>query len=66
MTTSGSKLQKLVNQPQNWDFSGAAQLYAGVDLGTYKAITIVIDENGLPRAARMRRAEVAAGVIHVH
>jgi len=58
MTTPGSDLQRLVNQPQNWDFSGARQLYAGVDLGTYKAITIIIDESGNPRAARMRRAEV--------
>jgi ethanolamine utilization protein EutJ len=58
MTSPGSKLQKLVNRPENWDFSGAAQLYAGVDLGTYKAITIIIDETGQPRAARMRRAEV--------
>ncbi len=58
MTTPGSTLHKLVNQPQNWDFSGAGQLYAGVDLGTYKAITIIIDETGQPRAARMRRAEV--------
>ncbi len=58
MTGPGSKLHKLVNRPENWDFSGAAQLYAGVDLGTYKAITIIIDETGKPRAARMRRAEV--------
>ena len=58
MTTAGLNLQKLVNQPENWDFSGARQLYAGVDLGTYKAITIIIDETGKPRAARMRRAEV--------
>ncbi len=58
MMTPGSTLHKLVNQPQNWDFSGAGQLYAGVDLGTYKAITIIIDETGQPRAARMRRAEV--------
>jgi ethanolamine utilization protein EutJ len=58
MTSAGSKLHKLVNRPENWDFSGARQLYAGVDLGTYKAITIIIDETGQPRAARMRRAEV--------
>jgi len=58
MTTAGLDLQKLVNQPENWNFSGARQLYAGVDLGTYKAITIIIDETGKPRAARMRRAEV--------
>lgn len=58
MTSPGSKLHNLVNRPQTWDFSGAEQLYAGVDLGTYKAITIIIDETGRPRAARMRRAEV--------
>jgi len=58
MTTPGSDLQILVNQPQNWNFSDARQLYAGVDLGTYKAITIIVDETGKPRAARMRRAEV--------
>jgi len=58
MTTPGLDLQKLINQPENWDFSGARHLYAGVDLGTYKAITIIIDEAGNPRAARMRRAEV--------
>jgi ethanolamine utilization protein EutJ len=58
MTTPGLKLGKIVNQPEAWNFSGARQLYAGVDLGTYKAITIVIDETGQPRAARMQRAEV--------
>jgi ethanolamine utilization protein EutJ len=58
MTTPGSTLHKLVNRPDNWDFCGASQLYAGVDLGTYKAITVIVDENGRPRAARMRRAEV--------
>ena len=58
MTTPGLDIHKLINQPENWDFSGARQLYAGVDLGTYKAITIIIDETGKPRAARMRRAEV--------
>jgi ethanolamine utilization protein EutJ len=58
MTKPGLDLRKIVNQPENWDFSGAGRLYAGVDLGTYKAITIVIDETGQPRAARMRRAEV--------
>lgn len=58
MTRPDSALLHIVNQPENWDFSGAKQLYAGVDLGTYKAITIVIDETGQPRAARMKRAEV--------
>jgi ethanolamine utilization protein EutJ len=64
MTTPESKLHKLVNQPENWDFSGVGQLFAGVDLGTYKAITIVVDETGRPRAARMKRAEfVRSGLI---
>ena len=58
MKAAGPNLHNLVNQPQHWNFSGAEQLYAGVDLGTYKAITVVIDETGHPRAARMRRAEV--------
>jgi len=58
MTDPGLELRKIVNQPENWNFSGAGQLYAGVDLGTYKAIAIVVDEQGKPRAARMCKAEV--------
>lgn len=58
MNAPGLTLENLVNHPQNWDFSGAEKLYAGVDLGTYKAITIIIDESGQPRAALMQRAEV--------
>ena len=58
MTSPGLELRKIVNQPEKWNFSGARQLYAGVDLGTYKAITIIIDETGRPRAARMKRAEI--------
>lgn len=58
MTDHDWHIDRLVNQPQNWNFSGARELYAGIDLGTYKAITIIIDETGKPRAARMRRAEV--------
>jgi ethanolamine utilization protein EutJ len=58
MRAAGLTLEHLVNQPQNWDFAGATHLYAGVDLGTYKAIAIIIDESGQPRAARMQRAEV--------
>lgn len=53
------QLGKLVNQPDSWNFSGAEQLYAGVDLGTYKTIAIIIDQAGTPRAASMRRTEVA-------
>ena len=51
MTDQGAHLRSIVNQPENWNFSGAGQLYAGVDLGTYKAITIVVNETGNPRAA---------------
>jgi ethanolamine utilization protein EutJ len=58
MKAIASKLHQLVNQPDNWDFAGAERLYAGVDLGTYKAIAIIVDETGRPRAARMKRAEV--------
>ena len=58
MTDPAKALSRLVNRPQCWDFTGARRLYAGVDLGTYKAIMIVVDEQGRPRAARMRRAEV--------
>ena len=59
MTDPINMLSKLVNRPDNWDFADAEQLYAGVDLGTYKTIAIIIDENGTPRAASMRRTEIA-------
>lgn len=59
MTAPINRLSNLVNQPENWDFSGAEHLYAGVDLGTYKTIAIIIDERGMPRAASMRQTEVA-------
>jgi len=52
------KIHLMMNNPERWDFSKAEALYAGVDLGTYKTIVIVIDENGVPRAANMRTAEV--------
>jgi ethanolamine utilization protein EutJ len=52
------ELDKIVNHPENWNFSGAGRLFAGVDLGTYKVIVIVVDETGKPRAAKMKRAEV--------
>ncbi|MEJ2097425.1 MAG: ethanolamine utilization protein EutJ [Deltaproteobacteria bacterium] len=58
MTTPGMMVQDILNQPDKWHFTGAKQLYAGIDLGTYKAIAIVIDETGKPRAARIHRAEV--------
>jgi ethanolamine utilization protein EutJ len=59
MTDPIKQLRKIVNQPDSWNFSGAKQFYAGVDLGTYKTIAIIIDEAGNPRAASMRRTEVA-------
>jgi ethanolamine utilization protein EutJ len=59
MTTPINRLSNLVNQPENWDFSDAEHLYAGVDLGTYKTIAIIIDETGMPRAASMRQTEIA-------
>jgi ethanolamine utilization protein EutJ len=58
MTDPVEHLHRIVNQPQSWDFTGARQLYTGVDLGTYKTIAIVIDEQGHPRAAAMRKANV--------
>jgi ethanolamine utilization protein EutJ len=59
MTDAINMLSKLVNRPDSWNFASAEQLYAGVDLGTYKTIAIVIDENGTPCAASMRRTQVA-------
>lgn len=53
------ELSEMVNQPEKWHFSDAQDLYAGVDLGTYKTIAIIVDETGRPRAASMRRTEVA-------
>ena len=58
MIDSVEKIRRILNRPAHWDFSGAKELYAGVDLGTYKAVAIVVDEDGVPRAANMRRAEV--------
>jgi ethanolamine utilization protein EutJ len=58
MTSAIEHLDRIVNQPQNWDFSGAGCLYAGVDIGTYKTIAVVVDEKGFPRAASMRKAAV--------
>ena len=56
MTEAIAHLGRIVNQPRNWDFSGAGCLYAGVDIGTFKTIAVVVDEAGFPRAASMRRA----------
>jgi ethanolamine utilization protein EutJ len=59
MTDPISQLAKIVNQPDSWNFTEAKDLYVGVDLGTYKTIVIIIDQVGMPRAASMRRTEVA-------
>lgn len=58
MTDPIEQLSKIVNHPESWNFADAEQLYAGVDLGTYKTIAIIIDQTGVPRAASMRRTEV--------
>jgi ethanolamine utilization protein EutJ len=60
MTYPIEQLSKIVNHPENWDFSEAKKLYAGVDIGTYKTIAIIIDDTGVPRAASMRRTEVVS------
>ena len=52
------QILQMMNRPQKWNFAGARELYAGVDLGTFKTVVIVIDEKGRPRAASMRQAEV--------
>lgn len=59
MTSAVRKVKEMLNRPAMWDFSDAETLYAGVDIGTYKTIAIVVDEKGEPRAANMRRSEVA-------
>ena len=59
MTDAITQLGEMINQPAKWRFSDAQDLYAGVDLGTYKTIAIIVDETGMPRAASMRRTEVA-------
>jgi ethanolamine utilization protein EutJ len=60
MTYPIEQLSKIVNHPENWDFSEAKELYAGVDIGTYKTMAIIIDDTGVPRAASMRRTEVVS------
>lgn len=59
MTSAVRKVKEMLNRPAMWDFSDAETLYAGVDIGTFKTIAIVVDEKGEPRAANMRRTEVA-------
>jgi Ethanolamine utilization protein EutJ (predicted chaperonin) len=55
MTNPIHQLGQLINQPDSWNFAGARRFYAGIDLGTYKTIAIIIDETGMPRAASMRK-----------
>lgn len=59
MNAAIAQLSEMVNRPENWRFSDAQSLYAGVDLGTYKTIAVIVDQSGIPRAASMRRTEVA-------
>jgi len=58
MKDAVEKINRILNHPEQWDFSGARNLYVGVDVGTYKIFVIVVDEKGQPRAADMKRAEV--------
>lgn len=58
MIKAVQQIGEMLNRPERWDCSRAEHLYAGVDLGTYKAIVIIVDEKGVPRAANMRKAEV--------
>ena len=58
MKDAVEKINNILNHPEQWDFSGANDLYVGVDVGTYKIFVIVVDEKGQPRAANMKRAEV--------
>ena len=58
MMETAEKICWMLNRPERWDFSGVETLYAGVDLGTYKAIAVVVDQDGTPRAANLRKAEV--------
>ncbi len=57
-------LNRIMNRPDQWDFSEARELWAGVDLGTCKSKVIVVDEQGFPRAALMRQSEgIGSGLI---
>jgi ethanolamine utilization protein EutJ len=62
--TALKTIRRIMNRPETWDFAGARELFAGVDLGTYKSKVIVVDEQGRPRAAAMRRsAGIGSGLI---
>ena len=49
---------RILDQPGHWDFSGAKELFVGVDVGTYQIKVVVVDEKGVPRAAVFRQADV--------
>ncbi len=53
-----AQLRSLVNQPANWDFFGARELFCGVDIGTATVVAVVVDEQGRPRGARLEEAQV--------
>lgn len=51
-------MAELVNNPPAWDFTGATEVFAGVDIGTHSVVAVLVDQAGTPRAAMLRRAEV--------
>lgn len=51
-------LRSLINRPEQWDFSGARELFCGVDIGTATVVAVVVDESGRPRAACLEEAQV--------
>lgn len=51
-------MARIVNRPEGWDFSGCGAVYAGVDIGTHSVVAVLVDRDGAPRAANLRRAEV--------
>ena len=58
MTEMAQTFGWILDQPGHWDFTGAKELFVGVDVGTYKIKVVVVDEKGMPRAAVMRKADV--------
>ncbi len=58
MSPKVGTLQALLNLPSKWDFTGARELFAGVDIGTFKTVVVIVDELGLPRAGILKRTEV--------
>lgn len=58
VTPNAANLHTLVNDPGQWDFSGAKELRCGVDVGTATVVAVVVDQDGKPRAARLEPAQV--------